>query len=201
MSKPIRVAILIEDFFQDLEVGYPLLRLREEGFEVVTVEPNGRKDYRGKFGYPLVVDRSIEEVKAKDFDGVVIPGGWAPDQLRLSKKVLQFVRELFDQGKVVASICHGGWVLASSGISKGKTLTSYIAIKDDLRNAGANFVDREVVRDGNLITSRKPEDLPAFCREIIRALREQVSSQEPRGAREGVKDFDRRRRRGYPQSR
>ena len=170
MNKPVRVAILIEDFYQDLEVWYPLLRLKEEGFEVVTVEPNGRKDYKGKNGYPIVVDRSIDEVRAKDFDGVVIPGGWAPDKLRLSKKVLQFVKELFDAGKVVASICHGGWVLASAGVCKGKTLTSYIAIKDDLVHAGANFVDQEVVRDGNLITSRKPDDLPAFCREIIRAF-------------------------------
>lgn len=172
MADKINVAILIEDFYQDLEVWYPLLRLREEGFEVVTVEPNGRKEYKGKNGYPITVDRSIDEVKSKDFDGVVIPGGWAPDKLRLSKKVLQFVKEISDAGKVVASICHGGWVLASAGICKGKTLTSYIAIKDDLVNAGAKFVDQEVVRDGNLITSRKPDDLPAFCREIIKALKE-----------------------------
>lgn len=171
MAKKIRVAILIEDFYQDLEVWYPLLRLQEEGFEVVTVEPNGRKDYKGKNGYPIEVDKSIDQVNAEDFDCVVIPGGWAPDKLRLSKKILQFVKEIFDGGKVVASICHGGWVLASAGICKGKTLTSYIAIKDDLVNAGAKFVDQEVVRDGNLITSRKPGDLPAFCREIISALR------------------------------
>ena len=171
MAKKIRVAILIEDFYQDLEVWYPLLRFQEEGFEVVTVEPNGRKDYKGKNGYPIEVDKSIDQVNAKDFDCVVIPGGWAPDKLRLSKKILQFVKEIFDGGKVVASICHGGWVLASAGICKGKTLTSYIAIKDDLVNAGAKFVDQEVVRDGNLITSRKPGDLPAFCREIISALR------------------------------
>ncbi len=175
MSKPVRIAVLIEDFYQDLEVWYPILRLREEGFEVVTVEPNGRKEYRGKNGYPIEVDKRIDDVKAKDFDGVVIPGGWAPDKLRLSKKILQFVKELFDDGKVVASICHGGWVLASAGICKGKTLTSYIAIKDDLTNAGAHFVDKEVVRDGNLITSRKPDDLPAFCREIIVCLREPAS--------------------------
>ena len=171
MDKKIRVAILIEDFYQDLEVWYPLLRLREEGFEVVTVEPNGRKDYRGKNGYPIEVDKKIDQVNAEDFDGVVIPGGWAPDKLRLSKKVLDFVRQLHGRGKVVASICHGGWVLASAGICKGKTLTSYIAIKDDLVHAGAKFVDQEVVRDGNLITSRKPDDLPAFMREMIRALK------------------------------
>lgn len=172
MGKPIRVAILIEDFYQDLEVWYPLLRLKEEGFEVVTLEPNGRKDYLGKNGYPIEVDKKIDSVRAEDFDGVVIPGGWAPDKLRLSRKVLDFVKALHDSGKVVASICHGGWVLASAGICKGKTLTSYIAIKDDLVHAGAKFVDKEVVRDGNLITSRKPDDLPAFCRMIIAALRE-----------------------------
>ena len=171
MEKKIRVAILIEDYYQDLEVWYPLLRLREEGFEVVTLEPNGRKEYKGKNGYPITVDKSIDQVRAQDFDGVVIPGGWAPDRLRLSKKILDFVKFLYDNGKIVASICHGAWVLASAGICKGKTLTSYIAIKDDLVHAGANFVDREVVRDGNLITSRKPDDLPAFCREIIAALR------------------------------
>ena len=172
MSKKIRVAVLIEDYYQDLEVWYPILRFQEEGFEVVTVEPNGRKDYKGKFGYPIEVDKSIDQVKAGDFDGVLIPGGWAPDKLRLSKKVLDFVRALYESGKVVASICHGGWVLASAGIAKGKTLTSYIAIKDDLIHAGAKFVDQEVVRDGNIISSRKPEDIPAFAREIIRALRD-----------------------------
>lgn len=171
MNHFVRIAVLIEDFYQDLEVWYPILRFQEEGFQVVTIEPHGRKEYRGKNGYPIEVDKRIDDVKAKDFDGVVIPGGWAPDKLRLSKKVLQFVKELFDNGKVVASICHGGWVLVSAGICKDKTLTSYIAIKDDLVNAGAHFVDREVVRDGNLITARKPEDLPAFCREIISALK------------------------------
>jgi len=167
----LRVAVLIEDYYQDLEVWYPILRLREEGIEVVTIEPNGRKEYKGKNGYPIEADKSIDEVRAADFSGVVIPGGWAPDKLRLSKKILDFVKTLFDQGKVVASICHGGWVLASAGICKGKTLTSYIAIKDDLIHAGANFVDREVVTDGNLITSRKPDDLPAFMKEMIRVLK------------------------------
>ena len=171
MNKSIRVAVLIEDYYQDLEVWYPILRFQEEGFEVVTVEPNGRKDYKGKFGYPIEADKNIDQVKPGDFDAVLIPGGWAPDKLRLSKKVLDFVKNLYESGKVVASICHGGWVLASAGIAKGKTLTSYMAIKDDLIHAGAKFVDREVVRDGNIITSRKPEDLPAFCREIIRSLK------------------------------
>ena len=171
MPKAIRIAVLIEDFYQDLEVWYPILRLREEGFEVVTVEPNGRKEYKGKNGYPITVDKKIDDVRAEDFDGVVIPGGWAPDKLRLSGKILDFVKALNEKGKIISCICHGGWVLASAGICKGKTLTAYAAIKDDLVNAGAKFVDREVVRDGNLITSRKPDDLPAFMKETIRALR------------------------------
>lgn len=165
-----KIAVLIEDHYQDLEVWYPILRLREAGHEVVTVEPRNQKHYVGKWGYPIDVDCSIQDVKAKDFDAVVIPGGWAPDKLRLSKKILEFVKTLHDEGKVVASICHGGWVLASAGICKGKALTSYEAIKDDLINAGARYVDQEVVCDGNLITSRKPDDLPAFCVAILKAL-------------------------------
>ena len=175
MSKLIRIAVLIEDFYQDLEIWYPILRFKEEGFEVVTVEPNGRKDYKGKFGYPIEVDKNINEVRPGDFDAVLIPGGWAPDKPRLSRKILDFVKSIYDSGKLVASICHGGWVLVSAGICKGKTLTAYIAIKDDLTNAGAKFVDREVVQDGNMITSRKPEDLPAFCKAIIAALKEVLS--------------------------
>ncbi|MBI4387742.1 MAG: type 1 glutamine amidotransferase [Candidatus Omnitrophica bacterium] len=170
MSRKKKIAVLIEDHYQDLEVWYPILRLREAGYEVVTIEPRNQKHYVGKWGYPIDVDRSIDQVKPEEFDAVVIPGGWAPDKLRMSEKILNFVRTLNKQGKVVASICHGGWVLASAGVCKGRTLTSYIAIKDDLVNAGATFVDQEVIRDGNLITSRKPDDLPAFCRTILEAL-------------------------------
>ncbi len=164
-----KVAILVEDFYQDLEVWYPILRLREEGAKVTVIGPQ-KRSYKGKYSYPIEADADETAAKASDFDAVVIPGGWAPDRLRLSKKLVDFVRQMDKAGKVVASICHGGWVLASAGIVKGRTVTSYIAIKDDLVNAGARFVDQEVVRDGNLITSRKPEDLPAFMRMIIEAL-------------------------------
>ncbi len=170
MSQKKKIAVLIEDNYQDLEVWYPILRLREAGHEVVSVEPRNQKQYKGKWGYPIDVDCSIQNISPEDFDAVVIPGGWAPDKLRMSQKILNFVRALHYENKVVASICHGGWVLVSAGICKGKTLTSYIAIKDDLINAGAKFVDEEVVIDGNLITSRKPDDLPAFCRAILEAL-------------------------------
>ena len=165
-----RVAILIEDFYQDLEVWYPILRLREEEAKVIVIGPQ-KRSYKGKYGYPIEADGDEKAAKVSNFDAVVIPGGWAPDKIRLSKKLVSFVHDMDRAGKVVASICHGGWVLVSAGIVKGRTVTSYIAIKDDLVNAGAKFVDREVVRDGNLITSRKPDDLPAFLREIIKTLR------------------------------
>lgn len=164
-----KIAVLVEDFYQDLEVWYPILRLREEGAKVVVIGPQKRV-YKGKYGYPIQADADERQTKVSRFDAVVIPGGWAPDRMRLSKKLVDFVRKMDRAGKIVASICHGGWMLASAGIVKGRTLTSYIAIKDDLVNAGAHFVDKEVVRDGNLITSRKPEDLPAFLRAIIHAL-------------------------------
>jgi protease I len=165
-----RAAILAENLYQDLEVWYPLLRLKEEGAEVVVVGSGSAKTYTSKHGYPVEVDRAAAEVKAVDFDAVVIPGGYAPDLMRRYPEMVQLVKDAFEQGKVVASICHGGWMLASADILKGKTVTSFFAIKDDLVHAGAKFVDVEVAVDGNLITSRKPEDLPAFCRAIITAL-------------------------------
>lgn len=166
-----KVAILVEHHYQDLEVWYPYLRLKEAKIEVFFVGSGTAKSYLGKYGYPTDVDYHIAEINPKDFDGVVIPGGWAPDFLRRHQPVLNFVRELFKAGKVVACICHGGWVLVSADILNGRTLTGFSAIKDDLKNAGANFIDQEVVIDGNLITSRSPSDLPAFCREILKALK------------------------------
>lgn len=165
-----RVAILVEADYQDLEVHYPRLRLLEEGAEVWVVGTGSSRRYVGKYGYPVEVDRSIDEVDASEVDGVVIPGGWAPDKLRMSSGVLNLVRGMMRAGKVVACICHGGWVLASAEVVKGRRVTSYQAIKDDLIHAGAEWVDEEVVVDGKLITSRKPEDLPAFMRETIAAL-------------------------------
>lgn len=164
------VAILIEEGYQDLEVWYPLLRLREEFFEVVTVGTTG-KSYKGKYGYPIQTDTTIDKISSKDFECVVIPGGWAPDKLRRFARVNDFVRDIFNRGGIVASICHGGSVLVSAGILKGRTVTSFDAIKDDIINAGARFVDKEAVVDNNLITSRKPDDLPAFLREIIKKLK------------------------------
>jgi protease I len=168
-----KVAVLIEDHYQVLEVWYPYLRLREEGIETVLVGPGRQKQYESKEGYPAEEEVSIKKAKPGDFDAVIIPGGYAPDMLRRNEKINEFVREVFEQGKLVAAICHAGWELVSAGILQGKTATCFYAIKDDLVNAGAKYEDKEVVVDGNLITSRNPYDLPAFCREIIKFLKEQ----------------------------
>ena len=164
-----KVMILAENIYEDLELWYPKLRLAEEGAKVV-VAGTGEKTYKGKNGYPLEVDGNIKDFKAKDFDAVVVPGGFAPDKLRRYKEVIDFVAEMHRQNKVVAAICHGPWVLVSAKILKGKKVTCVSAIKDDVINAGASYFDKEVVVDGNIVTSRKPDDLPAFCREIIKLL-------------------------------
>ena len=170
MSKG-KIAILVENNYQDQEVWYPFYRMKEAGYDVIVAGPTATQ-YTSKYGYPIQADAPASELNAADLVGVIIPGGWAPDKLRMYPGVLSLVGALSDAGKVVASICHGGWVLASADIIRGKRLTSYAAIKDDMVNAGAEFIDEEVVRDGNLITSRKPDDLPAFCREILNALNE-----------------------------
>ena len=166
-----RIAVLAEDYYQELELWYPVLRLREAGAEVIVVGTGSADTYTSKHGYPVTVDAAVEEVQASDFDALVVPGGYAPDRLRRYPAVNALAREMFLEGKVVASICHGAWVLISADILRGRTATCFSGIKDDVINAGANYVDREVVQDGNLITSREPDDLPAFCRTIIAALK------------------------------
>lgn len=165
-----KVAVLVEDQYQVLEVWYPYLRLREDGIQTVLVG-TGKKEYKSKEGYPAEEELSIEKAKTCDFDAVIIPGGYAPDILRRYEEVNNFVRDMYKEGKLVAAICHAGWVLVSSGILKAKKVTGFYAIKDDLINAGAQFIDKEVVVDGNLITSRNPYDLPAFCAEIVKKLK------------------------------
>jgi protease I len=165
-----RVAVLAENSFEDLELWYPVLRLREAGAAVMIVGTGSAEAYTGKHGLPVVVDGDADEVTVADLDAVVIPGGFAPDRLRRYQAVLSLVREAHQQGKVVAFICHAGWVPISAGIVKGKRVTSVAAIKDDLVNAGAQWEDSEVVVDGTMISSRGPNDLPAFCRAIIAAM-------------------------------
>ena len=167
-----KIAIFVEDLYQVLEVWYPLLRLKEEGVAVALIGTGSKESYGSKEGYPAKIDASIEEINAKDFDGVIIPGGFAPDILRRYEGVVRFVKQMHDDGKIVAAICHGGWLLVSAGIVKGRKATCFFAIKDDLIAAGADYVDEEVTVDGNIITSRKPEDLPAFVVEIIKQLKQ-----------------------------
>ena len=166
-----RIAILAEDMYQELELWYPLLRMREAGAKVTVVGMPGVEEYHSKLGYPVKVDAAADAVSAGDFDAVIIPGGYAPDRMRRHQPMLDLVRGVFERGGVVAAICHAGWVPISAGIVKDRQVTSVSAIKDDLINAGAKWVDQEVVQDGNLITSRTPDDLPAFCRTIIAALK------------------------------
>ncbi len=166
-----RIAVLAEQLYEDLELWYPVLRFREEG-AVVEIVGAGRDSYPSKHGYPVHPTASIDRVKAADFDAVIIPGGYAPDHMRRHPAMVSLVREAFEQGKIVAAICHGGWLLASANILRGRKVTGFFAIRDDLVNAGAEYQDQEVVRDGNLITSRVPNDLPAFCRTILAALQQ-----------------------------
>lgn len=167
-----KAAILAEDIYNEFELWIPYYRLKEEGVEVLIVGSGTSSDYHGKYGIPVHVNKSASEVTADDFDAIIIPGGYAPDKMRIHAKMVSLVREAFNKGKIIAAICHAGWMLASADIVRGKKATSYIGIRDDMINAGAIWSDSELVRDGNLITSRKPEDLPAFCRAIIQAMSE-----------------------------
>jgi protease I len=161
------IAVLVEHHYQDLEVWYPVYRLREEGARVVLVGTGTATEYVGKYGYPAKPDHHVEQISHRDLDGLVIPGGWAPDRLRQFEAVLKLVRDMNESKRPIACICHGGWVLCSAGILSGRKVTSFVAIKDDLINAGAEWQDRDVVVDDNLVTSRKPDDLPAFMRDFI----------------------------------
>ncbi len=172
-----RIAILVDNVYQEMEVWYPLYRFREAGAEVITVGAEAGKVYTSKLGYPVTCDRSYDVVRSHDFDGVIVPGGFAPDHIRRHPKANQLVHDMDAEGKLVAAICHGPWVLCSAfGMLKGRRATSFFAIKDDVVNAGAHWEDAEVVVDRNLVTSRKPEDLPAFCRAAIEVV---VAQQVP----------------------
>jgi protease I len=180
-----RILIFAGPMFEDIELLYPQYRFREEGAEVV-VAGLGDPEYTGKKGHPVTCDTDVERVSAREFDAVIVPGGYLPDHLRRSEKVLEIVREAYEEGTVVGAFCHGPWVPISSGITKGKRMTSYWSIRDDVVNAGAEWVDQEVVVDGNLVTSRHPPDLGPFCRTIIGLLSEEAGSiAEPPGGELG----------------
>jgi protease I len=170
--KQARVAVLVEQQYQEMEVWYPIYRLREAGCKVTLVGPEAGATYPSKLGYPAKSDKAARDVSPDDFDALVIPGGFAPDFLRRQEAVIKLVRHFAEQGKPIAAICHGPWVLCSTTALRGKIATCFFAIKDDVINAGANYIDAEVVRDGNIITSRKPDDLPAFVVELMKAIQE-----------------------------
>ncbi|MEO6597595.1 MAG: type 1 glutamine amidotransferase domain-containing protein [Planctomycetota bacterium] len=167
------VLLLVGDDYEDLELHYPRLRLREAGYWPVTAGAAAGASYRGKHGYPCKSDRALLDLEAEAFAGIVVPGGWMPDKLRRNGKVLDLVRAFDRAGKLVASICHGGWICISAGIVKGREYTGSVGIKDDLMNAGARFRDAAVVVDGHHVSSRKPEDLPEFMAAALKVLEQQ----------------------------
>jgi protease I len=167
-----RVAVLVEKMYEDLELWYPVLRLREAGCHVKVVGPKAGETYASKHGYPAKSDVAAGEVKADDFDAIVIPGGYSPDHMRRDKAMVDLVTQGARQGKVLAAICHGPWMLCSAKCLKGRKVTSFYAIRDDVENAGGVWQDAAVVRDGNIVTSRTPDDLPAFMQGIFAALSE-----------------------------
>ncbi|MBN1383410.1 MAG: type 1 glutamine amidotransferase [Elusimicrobia bacterium] len=166
------ILILIEDGFRDEEVIYPYYRFKEAGYDVRVAGPEAGKEYTGKFGVPMKSDLSAAQVNLDSTAAVIIPGGNAPDKMRVNKDMVDLVKKMNLLQKVIGAICHGGWMLAEADVIKGKKVTSYISIATDLKNAGGEYLDKEVVVDSNLVTSRAPGDLPAFCRSILELLQD-----------------------------
>ena len=164
-----KVALLIEDMYEDTEALVPYYRLQEAGFEVDVVGPEV-KVYTSKHGYPLKANVAAKDARAEDYVAVIIPGGYAPDRMRRNSAIVRFVREMNDQGKVIAAICHAGWVLVEADILRGRRCTSFFSIRKDMENAGAVWEDSPTVVDGNLITARFPADLPVFLRTIVATI-------------------------------
>ncbi|ASS69164.1 MULTISPECIES: type 1 glutamine amidotransferase domain-containing protein [unclassified Paenibacillus] len=167
-----RVICLIDDEFEDLELWYPVYRVREEGAEVLFAGPEKGKVHIGKYGVPATADLSYGELDAGGIDGLLVPGGWAPDKIRRYPEVLKLVQEMDAGGKPIGQICHAGWVLVSAKILQGRTVTSTPGIRDDMENAGARWVDEAVVVDGNLISARRPPDLPPYAKAFVEALKQ-----------------------------
>ncbi len=171
MNKGCKIICLIHNEFEDLELWYPVLRLREEGATVHIVGEKANAAYIGKYGVPAVADFGFSDIDAEEYDGLIVPGGWAPDKLRRYPEVLRLVQRMNESGKPIGQICHAGWVLISAGILRGKKVTSTPGIKDDMSNAGGIWSDEPAVVDDNIVSSRKPQDLPDYMKAYIKLLR------------------------------
>ena len=167
-----RILSFVGDIYEDLELWYPKLRMLEAGAEFVCAGPEAGVRYLGKHGYPCVSDTAIAEARAAEFDGLLCPGGFLPDKLRRDPQVLGIVRDFDQQNKMIAAICHGGWIPISAGVYGGVRVTGSLGIKDDLVNAGAIWEDASLVIDRHFVSSRKPDDLPDFCKGMLRVLTE-----------------------------
>lgn len=170
MLKGKRVLALVHTDFEDLELWYPILRLREEGAEVILAGEGKHVQYIGKYGVPAVSDIDFSEALEMNFDGILVPGGWAPDKLRRFDEVIEVVKRMDAEKKPIGQICHAGWVLISADILRGKTVTSTPGIKDDMNNAGATWVDVPSVVDGHIVSARKPADLPEYMKDFIKVM-------------------------------
>ena len=173
MSQPLvnkSILMFVDDIYEDLELWYPKYRLQEAGARVILAGPEAGVRYTGKHGYPAVSDAAIADISGSDFDGLVCVGGFAPDKLRRSAGVKALVQHFHRKNQLIAAVCHGGWIPISAGVYKGARVTGSPGIKDDLINAGAHWEDAPVVVDRHFVSSRKPDDLPAFCRGILEVL-------------------------------
>jgi protease I len=172
------ILMFVENGYEDMELMYPKYRLEEAGYQVVIAGPKAGQQYLGKHGYPCVSDACLFDMKQSDFAGVICVGGWAPDKLRREKKVKDLVAEFSHFGKLIAAICHGGWIPISAGVYRGIRVTGSLGIKDDLINAGAVFEDAPAVIDRNFVSSRKPDDLPAFMQGVLAVLDRQLQENQ-----------------------
>ncbi|MFD1019173.1 type 1 glutamine amidotransferase domain-containing protein [Thalassobacillus hwangdonensis] len=165
-----KVIALVSDEFEDLELWYPVLRLREEGATVDIVGKDAKQEYIGKYGVPVTSDYAFTDIDVEEYDGILVPGGWSPDKLRRFPEVLSFIKHMDEHKKPIGQICHAGWVLISADILKGRNVTSTPGIKDDMVNAGANWFDEPVVEDGHIISARRPPDLPPYAKAFADCL-------------------------------
>ena len=164
------VALYADTLYQEMELWYPLYRLQEAGARVIVAAGEASRTYTSKLGYPVKSEAAYTDLDPAKFDGVIVPGGFAPDYMRRHAEASTFIKAMDAQGKLVAAVCHGPWMLCSAGVLRGRKATSFFAIRTDVVNAGAEWIDSEVVRDRNLVTSRKPEDLPAFMKTCLAVL-------------------------------